>query len=182
MADEVMVDQEKRESLKIIGTIGVQCAFPFAGDELWGQHVHVPPGKGVGLPKPTHFAEKDLATLNRVADLIVPGAAAADVAAYMDLVVKRNPEHQKTFREGLDWLEERGFAKMGEAEQVGLLRPLCEAVDKGEIKSAEQRFFRAAKSMAADGFFTSREGLVNTLGYQGNQVLSEFPECVIDEH
>lgn len=36
--------------------------------------------------------------------------------------------------------------------------------------------------MAADGYFTSRDGLVQYLGYAGNQVLAEYPECKIDEH
>jgi len=36
--------------------------------------------------------------------------------------------------------------------------------------------------MTADGYYTSRAGLVEDLGYLGNQVLAEFPECKLDEH
>jgi hypothetical protein len=177
-----MPDQEKRETLKIIGTIGIQCAFPFAGDELWGQHVHVPAGKSAALPKPAYFDSEDLALVARVAELIIPGATAAEVPAYIDLVVTRNPEHQRTFTQGLAWLKAQNFASLPEAAQLGLLRPLCEAVDAGDVSTPERAFFRAAKSLTADGFFTSRPGLVGTLGYQGNQVLAEFPECTIEEH
>ncbi len=177
-----MADANKRDTLRIIGTISLQCAFPFEGDQLWGQHVHVPPGKGAPLPRPTHFRGDDLAMLTRVADLIIPGAAAADVPAYIDLVVTRNPEHQRVFAEGLAWLAKQQFLALDAAAQRALLEALCAAVDRGEAKLPEQKFFRAAKNLTADGFFTSRAGLVDFLGYQGNQVLAEFPECTIHEH
>ena len=32
--------QTRRRALKVLGAIGATCAFPFAGDELYGQHVH----------------------------------------------------------------------------------------------------------------------------------------------
>ncbi len=32
--------QTRREALKIIGAVGVTCAFPFSANELYGQHVH----------------------------------------------------------------------------------------------------------------------------------------------
>ena len=34
------MSETRRHALKIIGTIGLTCAFPFSGDELYGQHVH----------------------------------------------------------------------------------------------------------------------------------------------
>ena len=36
----------RRETLKIIGAIGATCAFPYASDELYGQHVHVAGARG----------------------------------------------------------------------------------------------------------------------------------------
>jgi hypothetical protein len=177
-----MANPDKRETLKIIGTISLQCAFPFQGDELWGQHVHVPPGKAAELPKPSYFGAEDLAVLARLADLILPGAAAAGVPAYIDLVVAKNPEHKRNYAAGLQWLKAKTFMALDEAAQLALLEPVCAAVDRGEVTTPEQKFFRAAKNMTADGFFTSRAGLMDYLGYQGNQVLAEFPECTINEH
>jgi hypothetical protein len=177
-----MPDNQKRETLKIIGTVGLQCAFPFEGDELYGQHVHISPGSGAALPAPTHFRGDDLAMLTRVAELILPGAAKAEVPAYIDLVVSKNPEHKRTYAAGLSWLRAKRFLQLDEAAQLALLEPLCAAVDRGEVKTPEQKFFRAAKNMTSDGYFTSRQGLMLDLGYQGNQVLAAFPECTIDEH
>lgn len=174
--------RERRETLKIIGAIGIQCAFPFAGDELFGQHVHIALANQANPGPPQHFRGEDYEMLARVAELIVPGARKAQVPEYIDLVVRSNADHQKTFAAGLAWLKERQFLSLNAAGQLALLEPLCAQVDKGATKTAEQRFFRAAKSMTADGFWTSRVGLMEELGYQGNQVLAEFPECKIDEH
>jgi hypothetical protein len=172
----------RRETIKIIGAIGIQCAFPFAGDELYGQHQHPAPGRGADPGPPQHFQGERFALLSRVAELIIPGAVEARVPHYIDLVVRNNPEHQKTYSEGLSWLERKKFLTLKEKQQLSLLEPLCAQVDRGEVKTPEQKFFRLAKNMTSDGFFTSRAGLVEYLGYAGNQVLAEFPECKIDEH
>jgi len=34
------------------------------------------------------------------------------------------------------------------------------------------------KTTVADGYYTSRAGLIEELRYPGNQVLAEFPTCV----
>ncbi len=170
------------DALKILSTVGLQCAFPFEGDELYGQHVHTPEAKAASTPPPVYFEGDDLALVTRVAELIIPGAREAAVASYIDLVVRNNPTHKQTYAAGLAWLKSKNFLKLGEKQQLSLLEPLCAQVDRGEIQSPEQKFFRAAKNMTADGYYTSRAGLIQDLGYQGNQVLAEFPECTIHEH
>ena len=50
------------------------------------------------------------------------------------------------------------------------------------MKSAGERFFALMKSMTADGYYTSRIGLVQELGYKGNTVLGSYPECTHPEH
>ena len=44
------------------------------------------------------------------------------------------------------------------------------------------RLFRLMKSLTADGYYTSRIGLVDELGYTGNTALAIFPSCTIREH
>jgi len=181
MSENVFGDG-RRETIKIIGAIGIQCAFPFAGDELYGQHQHPAPSRGADPGPPQFFNPGQFAMLSRVADLIVPGATAALVPNYIDLVVRNNAEYKKTYTDGLHWLESKKFMKLSEKKQMAMLEPLCAQVDKGEVKTMEQRFFRVAKNMTADGYYTSHAGLVGELGYLGNQVLAEYPECKIDEH
>ena len=43
------------------------------------------------------------------------------------------------------------------------------------------RFFRLLKNLTADGYYTSRIGLVDELGYKGNTALAAFPACDVPE-
>src|SRR5439155_510231 len=43
-------------------------------------------------------------------------------------------------------------------------------------------FYRLIKSMTVEGFYTSRVGLIDVLGYKGLDALSEFPGCTHPEH
>jgi hypothetical protein len=198
--------EDRREALKIIGAISATCTFPFPADELYAQHAdHPGAGQAAALPsKASFFGERDFKTVTRLADLIIPatktpGAVAAGVPFYIDMVVGRNEEAKKLYRDGLAWLDAssrkkhgKPFVDLSERQQIAMLTPLSAEADQlheppdGPRRLAGKRarpklpvaFFRAVKSMTADGFFTSREGLVETLGYKGNSVLSEFPSCV----
>jgi hypothetical protein len=177
---------DRREALKIIGAIGSTCAFPFAADELYGQHVHPAPGKQVDAGPPKFFTPVEFQLIGRIADLIIPatdtpGAVAAGVPSYIDSVVSTNEIHQQVFRAGLAALP-AGFLDMTEEQQIAVLVPLCDAADKGTMKTPPEKFFKAMKSMTADGYYTSRIGLVEELGYKGNTVLTEFPSCEVPEH
>lgn len=198
MADEKDLLPTRGEALKIIGAIGSTCAFPFAGNELFAQHTHEGHGTaGVSQQPygaPQFFSAAELRTIGAVAERIIPrtdtpGALDAGVPAYVDFVVARNATLQKILREGLAWLDAeagrqfaKGFAALESAQQIALLRPLSDAVDAGDDKAAGAVFFRAMKSLTADGYYTSQAGLLQELGYAGNAALAEFPECAIPEH
>lgn len=200
--------KDRRETLKIVGAIGSTCAFPFAANELYGQQEqshagHAPQVKAAELPKaPSFFTPAEFAVVTRLADLIIPatgtpGAVAAGVPLYIDMVVGRNPQAQKLYRAGLQWFDKDCRARLGktfidldEAQQIAVLTPLCEAADaevdapagsgragQGRRRPPGVALFKAVKSMTADGFYTSKEGLIDELGYRGNSVLSEFPAC-----
>lgn len=199
--------EERRDALRILGAISTTCAFPFSADELYGQHDHgaamAPPA---AITKPVFFNEAEFQTVQALADLLIPatdtpGAIAAGVPGYIDYVVNSNANWKKLFREGLAWLDGQSTAKHGkrfheleEAHKENLVAPLCRAADairpalqpnrNGRARPdplrsrpMEVRFFKAFKSMTADGYFTSKEGLVDTLGYKGNTVMGEFPSC-----
>ena len=44
------------------------------------------------------------------------------------------------------------------------------------------RLFRLIKNLTADGYYTSRAGLLEELGYAGNTALARFPSCTVPEH
>jgi len=225
----------------MLGAISATCAFPFAGDELYGQHspsratpASAQPSGPATPYTPQFFAHAEYLALARLADVIIPptdtpGGMGAGVHSYIDRVVAANAEHQPLARAGLAWLE-RGaraagatsFATLDEAAAVALLQPASDAVDRenaaarrarfradetGRLvyfvpttdRDAPQRgpaaprsstalaaddpalptrFFRLMKNLTADGYYTSRIGLLDELRYAGNTALLEFPHCV----
>jgi hypothetical protein len=182
---------ERRETLKIIGAIGATCSFPYTGNELYGQHADAHAGHTPGAQASTgprkFFTEDEFTLLSILTDMIIPdtdtpGAVKAGVPGYIDLVVNANPEHRTLWREGLSWLAAQGFVAMDSAKRVALLTPLSEVVDHGRVKTMPERFFRLAKGLTCDGYFTSQIGLSETLGFKGGSVLSEYPSCEIPEH
>jgi hypothetical protein len=229
--------ETRRHALKMLGTIGATCAFPFTGEELYGQHVHpiVAQAPATGPYAPAFFTPAEYSVLARLTDAIIPpsttpGAAGAGVPEYIDRVVALNTGHQPLIRAGLAWLDRqatsrfsRDFSSLGEAEQITILQPLCDDVDRqqrevqkgrfrtdrdgkptyyvqvasrsmeasGPAAPAETfdpsdprmpaRFFRLVKNLTADGYYTSRVGLVEELGYAGNTFLAAFPACSIPE-
>lgn len=230
--------EDRRTALKMLGAISATCAFPFAGDELYGQHSPSPALPASAQPAtpytPQFFGDAEYVALARLVDVIIPptdtpGGLAAGVHAYIDRVVAANAEHQPLARAGLAWLE-RGahaagatsFATLDEAAAIALLQPASAAVDRenavarrarfradetGRLvyfvpttdRSAPQRgpatsqpppglavddpalparFFRLMKNLTADGYYTSRIGLIDELRYVGNTAMLEFPHCV----
>ena len=245
----------------MLGAIGATCAFPFPGDELYGQHVHTTLAQApAGQPyAPAFFTPAEYASLSKLTDVIIPatetpGATQAGVPEYIDRVVSLNKEHQPLIRAGLAWLEQqakarfsREFQALGEVDHIAILQPLSDEIDRqrraterrqfrtevpfdsrdgaqgGPFDSRDgspaqgrqgktvyyvaitdrdypvrssstspvvpegdpampARFFRLVKNLTADGYYTSRTGLLEELGYTGNAALARFPSCVPQEH
>jgi len=168
---------DRRSLLKIFGAIGATCAYPFASDELYGQTAAPPPETA-----PHFFNKTDFAVIARLADLIIPetdsvGAVRAGVPQYIDMVVSRNAEQQAVVADGLHWLAGKNFMQLDESAQFAILKPLCEAADSGDLRARNVQFFALIKNLTADGYYTSRAGLIEELGYQGNTARAGFPDC-----
>jgi hypothetical protein len=187
---------DRRSLLKIIGAVGATCAYPFASEDLFGQtathsaseqHHHMPPEQQA---EPRFFNQNDYQTISRIADLIIPetdtpGAIAAGVPAYIDLVVARNTDQQLVVADGLRWLDaeaeriaSKRFVELSEEQQLSILEPLCEEHDANpDHRARNVQFFSLIKSLAADGYYTSEIGLMRELQYRGDTVLTSFPAC-----
>lgn len=228
--------ETRRQALKILGAVGATCAFPFAGDELYGQHQHSP---SPALPAsaqpsaPAFLTDVEYRVVERLADLIIPptdtpGAVSAGVPGYIDRVVHLNGVHQITARWGVSWLDREAqrlhgtaFAALTGEHAVAMLQPLSDEVDR-QVAAAQRarfradesgrlvyhfattdrtppardtahaddldatvgehelavRFFRLMKNLTADGYYTSRVGLLDELRYPGNTALAAFPSCI----
>jgi gluconate 2-dehydrogenase gamma chain len=183
---------DRRSLLKIIGAIGATCAYPFAGDELFGQvlapHEHSPTPARAGT---RFFNDHDFETISRITELIIPasdtpGAIEAGVPEYIDIVIARDTDQQLLAADGLHWLDsearrvagDKKFLDLHEEQQLSILEPLCEAADANGSMARNVQFFALIKRLTADGYYTSKIGLIDELGYKGNIARVSFPDCV----
>jgi hypothetical protein len=171
--------QSRRDALKIIGAVGVTCSFPFSANDLFGQHVHAAAQEAAQPAGPRFFNAAQFQLVSCLADLIIPptdtpGAVAAGVPQYIDLVVNEDANLQGIFRDGLEKLDKSGFLQLPQEKQVEVLTALSQAPDPS--------FFVAVKNLTADGYYTSRIGLMQELGYNGDAMLAAFPAVAIAEH
>lgn len=110
-----------------------------------------------------------------LSDLIIPrtdtpGAADADVPEFIDRQLSASPDLAATFRRGLATLG-ADFAHLTYEKQVAGLSGI-----------GDTPFFRLIKELTIDGYYSSREGLVEELGWHGNTFLMEFKGCTHPEH
>ncbi|MCS6953040.1 MAG: gluconate 2-dehydrogenase subunit 3 family protein [Bryobacterales bacterium] len=174
---------DRRETLLLLGAGVISSRLESAQ-----HHLHVlrsTPGRY----QPQFFTEREHALLDQVAEMILPadehspGAHAARVADYIDLVVAHSPHSvQQQWRAQLAAFDQLARAAAGqpflELDQPERARVLDLAA-QGEINpsSPAEQFFVAMKKMTLAAYYTSEIGLLQELGYQGNRVRASFPGC-----
>lgn len=106
------------------------------------------------------------------ADSHSPGAHAAQVSLFADLMVATSDEAAKTqWRDGLRLFQEA-------AAKSSLAEALAQAAANEERPTTDlERFFVALKLMTVDGYYTSKIGIDQDLEYLGNTYLDSFPGC-----
>jgi gluconate 2-dehydrogenase gamma chain len=171
---------------QVIAAIGAAAA---ATPGLQGQHQHAPELLQIAAayqPKVLNAAE--MAYLARLTDAIIPrtetpGAADAGVPAFIDRRLAGNSELTAQVRAGMAALDAAAqqkfgakFAALDPARAVELLTPISTSHDE------LGRFFTLIKEFTIDGYYASREGLAQELGWHGNTYLTEFKGCTHPEH
>lgn len=118
------------------------------------------------------FTAEEQVLLETLMELIIPaddhspGAKAARVPAFADLMISTGSEQAKSFwRNGL-----AAFA--GQPLETALARAAAE----------ESRFFVELKRMTVDGYYTSTIGIQQEMGYIGNEHRTSAPSCDHAEH
>ena len=147
---------------------------------------------------PRFFKPDEFKTVESLTELIIPtddkpGAKEAEVARYIDFVVSAaaefEPSLQLQWTQGFQLLDslsrekyERTFREMSTDDQEALLMVIS-LPEREPGKTHEGfEFYRLVKEMTVEGFYTSRLGLVDVLGYKGLTFLTEFPGCAHSEH
>ncbi len=147
---------------------------------------------------PQFFKPDEFRTVEMLTEIIIPtddtpGAKEARVADYIDFVVfsaaEHFPEMQERWTEGLSWLDQAsrksfgtGFKEISPAQREQLLTEMSRPERDPRASYAGYSFYRLVKGMTVEGFYTSRVGLIDVLGFQGLAFLPEFPGCTHPEH
>ncbi len=147
---------------------------------------------------PQFFKPEQFATVKLLAEMILPtdddpGAKEAKVGDYVDFVVfsarEFEPSMQREWIEGLTFLDKESqkqfgkpFRSSAETDRVKLLTEMSLPEIDSTAHHEGYSFFRLAKDMTIEGFYTSKVGLIDVLNYQGMNYMAEFPGCTHPEH
>lgn len=126
------------------------------------------------------FTAEEASLTDKLMEMIIPadkhspGAHAAEVSLFADLMVATSSDDVKA-----EW--RKGLRSM-QAEAAG--SSLAEALAKvakheGHPQTELERFFTTLKEMTVNGYYTSAIGIHQDLRYQGNTYLPSFPGCTI---
>lgn len=142
--------------------------------------------KKAGPYQPKALTTHEYATLERLAELIVPadegGPSAKDAGAaeYIDFMCSRSPELKDIYTGGLSWMDRAMQRRVGalfvkaEAEQQrSLLDLIAYRANRTPELGAGVEFFAWCRKMVVDGYYTSRVG-AKDVGYKGNVGMAVF--------
>jgi hypothetical protein len=128
------------------------------------------------------FSEAENRTLDELAEMILPaderspGARAAKVSLYLDLVAANSPRVvQAEWKSGLAAFDQAGgkpFLDLAAADRVALLDRLSSASNPS---GAAELFFGRIKRLALFGYYTSEIGVRQELQRKSPEVLDRFP-------
>jgi gluconate 2-dehydrogenase gamma chain len=163
------------------------------------QHVHETVSKSKaarkGVYKPKALTAREYATLQRLADLILPaderspGALAAGSADFIDYLCSVSDEMKDIYTGGLAWIDAemrrrnsgKDFLGSLPAEQTALLDRIAYRQNASPELNPGVQFFAWARRMVADAYYTSPIGM-KELGFMGNGAMAEFsvPKEAVD--
>lgn len=186
----------RREALK---GLAIGASLPILGQRVLADEQdhskHGAPGtqtKAAAAPK--FFNAQQMALIATISEHIIPtddhspGALAAEVPQFIDLMISESPaDTKKLWTDGLAAVEklsgtkfDKPYNQASKEQQIAILTE----ISKNETRptTLEERFFRAIKGMTIDGYYTSKIGIHDELKYKGNTYLKEFKGCTHPEH
>jgi hypothetical protein len=179
--------------LKTLGAgVGAGALWPLLSDEAAAAFARI---QGTQAPPTLAFlTPAQYAAVDAIAETIIPtddhspGARAARVADYIDLLLSESPPAtQQTWLVGLASLDAltksrfgRPFAELSAADATVVLTEL--ARNEASPTTAPETFFKDTKEATIRGYYTSEIGIHRELQYQGNKMLPEFVGCTHKEH
>jgi gluconate 2-dehydrogenase gamma chain len=181
---------ERREVLRILTIAAGVATFPgfskwsFACGHISNTFSQIKPA----IYRPVFFSAVEYSLIEQLTDLIIPsddtpGAREAGVSEFIDLMASRDPDLQRDFRSGLNWLNAHSqnafgktFLRLSASQQTDLLESFAY---KKKFRPGEERgreFFDLVKEYTVMGFYTSEIGL-KQLDFPGLKFYGESPSC-----
>jgi gluconate 2-dehydrogenase gamma chain len=188
-----MSDMTRRDALQ---RLALAIAAAGAIDTVDAREAHLAVQQAAatagGKYAPKALSAREFATLERLADLIVPaddkpGALQAEVAPWIDMLLNVNADLKAKYTTGLAWLDTaiaaqgaKDFASATPAQQAALLDVIAHKKNRTPENAAGIDFFVLARRMTCDGFYTSPVGMRDV--YMGNTPQAAFvvPQAAID--
>jgi gluconate 2-dehydrogenase gamma chain len=128
----------------------------------------------------TFFTPQELKTVTILSDIIIPAdaksgsASQAGVPAFIDFMMRDQPNNQTPMRGGLHWLDnqcrkryEKPFSDCTRAQQIEMVDMIAYPKQAKPELSQGVAFFTMMRNYTATGFFTSKMG-IGDIGYKGN--------------
>ena len=141
--------------------------------------------------KPQFFSPVEFEMIRAYTEILIPaddqpGAREAHVAEYIDFAVNaaaaHAPEMQTEWRRAMAWLMAHRFHGLMPAERLELVERMSAPERDKSARRDGYPIYQLIKAATVFAFYTSRAGLIDTLGYQGLAYLTEFPACNHPEH
>ena len=140
------------------------------------------------LTAPQHRLVDVLTELIIPADDRSPGASAAKVADFIDLLLSgAADEEQQIWRDGLAALDvlaaargQHPFTECSASQQAAILTEISRR--EMDPHTTVEKLFALLKERTIQGYYTSEIGIHTELGYKGNKFLTEFLGCTHPEH
>jgi gluconate 2-dehydrogenase gamma chain len=154
-----------------------------------GKKIKIPGGRteeeairDAKLKAEVFFTPHELRTVGVLADIIVPAdevsgsATQAGVPAFIEFMMKDQPQHQTPMRGGLMWLDNLAMKRFGKKFVEGTPAQQIDIVDDIAYPEAKPKpgmapgiaFFSLLRNFVMTGFYTSEMGYKD-IGYLGNR-------------
>jgi hypothetical protein len=198
-----MSDQKGLSRRDLLVQIGVSASLAAAGESVLSaqqsEHVHqaVAANKAAakGRYQPKALTAHEYATLQRLADLIIPadehspGALQAGAADFIDFLCAASDDMKAIYTGGLAWLDDamrrrnngNDFLSASPQQQTAMLDLIAFRENHTPEIGPGIQFFAWARRMVVDAFYTSPIG-IKDVGFMGNSAMSAFsvPQEAVD--
>lgn len=178
---------KRRDTLKALSLTGfglavgqAEAAVPAPGVKVPGGRLKHEAERDARLMAEKFFTPQELKTVTLLCDIIIPAdkksgsASQAGVPAFIEFMMKDQPNNQTPMRGGLNWLDNqcrkrygKPFAEMTRAQQIEMVDMIAYPKLAKPEMSQGVSFFNMMRNYTATGFYTSKMGIAD-LDYKGN--------------